>query len=100
MYNPKRVQVGFDISLLRLDQEVSFTNHIKAACLPDNNSLYPSLKSAGAIAGWGRTNGNTPTSASNLQNAKVYVADKATDERCRYDNESIMCLGFYFHFVF
>jgi hypothetical protein len=75
---------------------VLFTIHIQAACLPDNTSLYPSFDTAGAIVGWGYTDGSISTIPSDLHNVKVYVADGTTDERCMlYDeNENIMCLGF------
>jgi hypothetical protein len=98
-YKDKIYRDGYDIAILILDEEVSFTDYIQAACLPDNNILYPSLRSAGAIAGWGRTDGNTPTSTLYVQNVKVYVADDTTDERCLH-NENIMCLGFFFNFAF
>ena len=95
-FNPKQVQDGYDIAILILDEEVSFTCYIQAACLPNNNILYPSFDTAGAIVGWGYTDGSISTIPSDLQNVKVYVADGTTDERCTlYDeNENIMCLGF------
>jgi hypothetical protein len=78
-----------------LDEEVSFTNYIQAACLPNNNIFYPSFDTAGAIVGWGYTDGSISTMPSDLHNVKVYVADETTDERCTLHNgnENIMCLG-------
>ena len=97
-FNEKRVQEGFDISLLILDQEVSFSNYIQAACLPDNNTLYPAVNSAGAIAGWGLTDVFFEMLPLNLRNVKVNVADETTKIRCSMlgsFNSSILCLGFY-----
>ena len=77
---------------------MSFNNLIQAACLPDNNTLYPPLNSAGAIAGWGRTNGSYSSTPLNLRNVKVYVADVSTNFQCLQFallKNSIVCLGFY-----
>ena len=101
-FNGKAVQYGYDISLLILDQEVSFNSYIQAACLPDSNELNPSLNSVGAIAGWGRTDGSITTLPSYLRNVNVYVANETTNRECvQYAllKNSIVCLGFCFYFT-
>ena len=99
---------GYDISLLKLDQYVSFTHEIQPACLPDNSN-YPVLNSQGAIAGWGSTTifAAFPSLPSDLQNVIVKIADSTFNKGCD-DNQyalienSILCLGcldFFKHFL-
>ncbi len=94
------MQNGYDISLLKLDQYVSFTHEIQPACLPDKPN-YPVLNSKGAIAGWGSTKDYFvifPSLPSDLQNVIVKIADSTFNIGCD-DNQyaliknSILCLG-------
>ena len=89
---------GYDISLLKLDQYVSFTHEIQPACLPDKPN-YPVLNSPGAIAGWGLTNASIRNVSKDLQNVKVKIADETFNKDCfrtqlALIENSIMCLGF------
>ena len=100
---------GYDISLLKLDQYVSFTHEIQPACLTDNPN-YPVLNSQVAIAGWGSTKDYFvifPSLPSDLQNVIVKIADSTFNKGCD-DNKyaliekSILCLGcldFFKHFL-
>ena len=77
---------------------MSFSNYIQAACLPDNNTLYPAVNSAGAIAGWGLTDVFFDMLPSDLRNVKVNVANETTKIGCSMlgaFNSRILCLGFY-----
>ena len=50
-YNPNARDQTFDIALLRLSRDVTFTDYIKPICLPTNASLPQLLH----VAGWGKT---------------------------------------------
>ncbi|XP_076480562.1 CLIP domain-containing serine protease HP8-like [Bombus vancouverensis nearcticus] len=50
-YRPRSRDQKYDIALLRLSRDVTFTNYIKPICLPPNASLGQRL----SVAGWGKT---------------------------------------------
>lgn len=51
MYRPLSRDQKYDIALLRLSRDVTFTNFIKPICLPTNSALSQKLY----VAGWGKT---------------------------------------------
>ena len=72
-----------DIALLKLMNDVTFSEEIQPACLPPRDFSYPDVNFIGYIAGWG------PMSP--LQNAPVNVFSAPT---CMLDSgESKICLG-------
>ncbi|KAL6425433.1 hypothetical protein ACFW04_009546 [Cataglyphis niger] len=69
-YRPLSRDQRYDIALLRLSRDVSFTNFIKPICLPSNTSLNGKL----VVAGWGKTE---TRSASNVKlKLSLPLADK------------------------
>lgn len=59
-YRPLSRDQRYDIALLRLSRDVTFTTYIKPICLPSNSSLGNKL----FVAGWGKTE---TRSASNVK---------------------------------
>lgn len=50
-YRPNARDQRYDIALLRLTRDVTFTNYIKPICLPSNGTFPQKLY----VAGWGKT---------------------------------------------
>lgn len=85
-YRPQSRDQRYDIALLRLSRNVTFTNYIKPICLPSNLSTGSRLY----VAGWGKTE---TRSASNVKlKLQLPLADK---EECdeTYANAGVR-LGF------
>lgn len=81
-YRPQSRDQRYDIALLRLSRDVTFTNFIKAICLPSNTSFQGKL----VVAGWGKTESR---SASNVKlKLALPLADK---EQCdqTYSNAGV-----------
>ncbi|XP_011874753.1 PREDICTED: uncharacterized protein LOC105565840 [Vollenhovia emeryi] len=85
-YRPLSRDQRYDIALLRLSRDVTFTTYIKPICLPSNPSLSGKL----FVAGWGKTENR---SASNIKlKLGLPLADKSQCDQT-YTNAGVQ-LGF------
>ncbi|XP_054011033.1 transmembrane protease serine 9-like [Hylaeus anthracinus] len=85
-YKPTSRDQKYDIALLRLTHDVTFTNYVKPICLPPNAAFGQKV----VVAGWGKTEN---TSASDVKlKLTLPIADDAS---CRqtYSNARVM-LGY------
>ncbi|XP_068619450.1 CLIP domain-containing serine protease HP8-like [Battus philenor] len=80
-YDPSNVHQQNDIALLRLSQDVDFTDFIKPICLPTTPEQRMNLFTGYdmEVAGWGKTE-NTTMSQIKLK-VRVPVVDRATCDR-------------------
>ena len=53
-YDPSSTHQRYDIALLRLTHDVTFTKFIKPICLPSNSDINRKVQ----VAGWGKTEDN------------------------------------------
>ncbi|KOC63285.1 Serine protease easter, partial [Habropoda laboriosa] len=84
-YRPTMTDRRYDIALLRLSRDVSFTNYIKPICLPPSASVGQRL----FVAGWGRTENR---SSSNVKlKLSLPVFDK---EQCKTIYREVTTLGY------
>lgn len=78
LYDPYDVNQHHDIALLRMEEEVTFTNYIKPICLPISKELlnqdYTNLNMT--VAGWGKTE----TKSESKVKLKVQVPVKSKKE--------------------
>ncbi|XP_076762223.1 CLIP domain-containing serine protease HP8-like [Xylocopa sonorina] len=85
-YWPTSRDQKYDIALLRLSRDVTFTNYIKPICLPSTSSFGQKL----FVAGWGKTENGSSS------NIKLKVALPLTDkQQCQltYGNAGV-ALGY------
>lgn len=81
-YRPLSRDQKYDIALLRLSHDVSFTDYIKPICLPSNSTLGNRL----FVAGWGKTESR---SASNIKlKLAIPLSDKDSCSRT-YSNAGV-----------
>lgn len=91
--------VEFDIALVRLDGEVTATEHIDFACLPSFEELLPGGKKCYAT-GWGDETGNStaPKVAETLNQVALPVVPYETCKRMDYwwfqVKTSMICCGY------
>ena len=82
-YRPRSRDQKYDIALLRLSRDVTFTTYIKPICLPPTASLGQKL----FVAGWGKTENGSSS------NVKLKLALPLFDkEQCQgtYGNAGVM----------
>lgn len=73
-YRPNSKDQKYDIALLRLTRDVSFTNYVKPICLPPNAAIGEKLYAAG----WGKTENRTAS------NVKLKVSlPRVEKEQCQ-----------------
>lgn len=73
-YRPTARDQRYDIALLRLDRDVTFTNYIKPICLPPSSAIGKKV----FVAGWGKTENGTSS------NIKLKLGLPLTDaEQCQ-----------------
>lgn len=91
-YRPRSRDQKYDIALLRLSRDVTFTNYIKPICLPSTASLGQKL----FVAGWGKTENGSSS------NVKLKVSlPFVNKQQCQltYDNVQVslgygqICVG-------
>ncbi|OCT73540.1 hypothetical protein XELAEV_18036518mg [Xenopus laevis] len=94
-WNPSKLSNGFDISLIKLEQEVTYSDTIKPACLPPAGFVLPHQFGC-YVTGWGniQTNGPAPDK---LQQGLLLVVDYPTcsqrDWWWKSVNTNMICAG-------
>ncbi|CAK9822833.1 CLIP domain-containing serine protease HP8 [Anthophora retusa] len=85
-YRPKLTDRKYDIALLRLSRDITFTNYIQPICLPPTATLGQRL----FVAGWGKTENRTSS------NVKLKVSLPIVDKQeCQTVYGSVgMTLGY------
>ncbi|MEE6482123.1 hypothetical protein FKM82_013157, partial [Ascaphus truei] len=75
-WNPNRLSNGFDISLIKLEEHVTYSSTIQPSCLPPAGYILPH-NSGCYVTGWGNVQTNGP-SPDKLQQGLLLVVDHAT----------------------
>ncbi|KAE8594473.1 hypothetical protein XENTR_v10019660 [Xenopus tropicalis] len=94
-WNPNNLANGFDISLLKLEREVDYSDTIKPGCLPPAGYILPNQFGC-YVTGWGYLQTEGPPSAT-LQQGLLKIVDYATCRRLDWwfinVKTSMICAG-------
>ncbi|XP_040271460.1 chymotrypsin-like elastase family member 2A, partial [Bufo bufo] len=94
-WNPNRLSAGFDISLLKLEQPVEFSDTIQPVLLPPAGYILQNNYSC-YVTGWGNLQTNGP-SPDRLQQGLLLVVDHATCSQSDWWGRSVqtnmICAG-------
>lgn len=77
--NYNATHLTYDVAILQLNRDLTYSNAIQPAILPNKNDNV-AVGTEGVVSGWGYTNPSTPSASSFLKSTKLKVYAQKTCE--------------------